>query len=153
MKPLYTFLFLACFTIPVLSQELNFNDLIYLYNNRLDLAKCDTYLSKRNFTYLEYADNIYTFTFKRLSEKTAEAFLFLSTKYVMLQSVKRSTFDYFKEITSSYGLFLDGTGILENGALNFTYRSKEYYLSLSQSLDEGGSGVTVYTAFFVINKP
>lgn len=152
MKTFYIFLFLMAFSVQTYSQELNFNDLIYLYTNRLDLDKCDTYLAKKNFVYNEYKDETYLFSYNKTSPKLAQAFFFLGKGYVNLQSVKRQTFDYYKNIASSYNIPLTDSGADKLGNLFFVYMNDKYYFDLSQGMSEAGSGNTIYLIYFRIRQ-
>lgn len=150
MKIVYIFCLIIIGSFNAVAQELNFNDLIYLYTNSLDLDKCDTYLAKKNFTYLEYKEGRYVFTQNRKQNKTADAFVTLRTTSVSLQSSKRTTYDYFKQIAATYKLKMTKNGADDLGNMVITYESEKYYLSLSQGLDEGGSGKTYYLIFFAM---
>lgn len=152
MKIVYIFCLLIIGSFNTVAQELNFNDLIYLYTNRLDLDKCDTYLARKNFVYFEYRDETYLFSYNKTSPKLAQAFIFLGTRFVILQSVKRQTFDYYKNVASSYNIPLIDSGTDKLGSLFFTYMNDKYYFSLSQGMDEAGTGNTSYMIYFRIRQ-
>lgn len=148
MKRLYTLLLLLTFSIPVLSQELNFNDLVYLYTNIDDLDKCDSYLAKKNFIFMEKSDESLIFSYKRGKNKKAEAFIFINRATIVLQSNKRTTFDYYKQMVKTLGLKLSNSGTTEQGALYFDYYSQKYFVLLTQVLDPVDSEATLYLINF-----
>lgn len=150
MKIVYICCLLIAGTFNTFSQELNFNDMIYIFTNREDLDKSDSYLVKKKFEYLEYKNGYYVFTFNRGINKNAEAFVYISTENIALQTIKRTTFDYYKQIAATYKLKLTENGADEMGNMVLTYQNEKFYLSLTQGLDEGGSGRTSYLIFFAI---
>ena len=135
MRKLLTLLFVIfslCDNIQ--AQELRFEDLENIYNNRDKLDECERFLAEKNFYFFQGHENeenkiSYQFTLNRKKGNEAESFAIINYNCVQLQTIHRSTKDYFQNTAKSKGLILTETAKLENGLI-FVYKSEEHFLSI-----------------------
>lgn len=132
------------------SQELNFEDLVYLYTNRLDLEKCDSYLAKKNFVYDMKTEDAYWFAFERNKAKKSQALIALFPDRVHFISLKRTTFDYYKQMAKNYAIKLIDSGE-HNGFMFFEYDSAKYWMYLGQGTDTDNLNQMVYFVGFMVH--
>lgn len=132
MRTLYIFLFINVISVLSYSQELNFNDMIYLHTNRQDMDKCDSYLEKKNFIFFTISDKKYHFRQKNINTKIYAAEIWIGTESLTLTSYYRQTYDYYRQIALNNGFKLEKSGDDGIGNLRFIYINDKYYLALIQ---------------------
>ena len=148
MKPLYILILLSTLSLPLLPQELDYSDLLAIYNFRTNLEWVDSFLANKNFSFQEYKDNSYVFSLNRNSKNMAAAFCMVNKDFIGLQSHDRQTFTYFKDIANSRKMKLTDSGATDDGAMFFDYKSSSAFLKLVQIMNTAGNGSTSYMIFF-----
>ncbi len=144
MKMIYIVCLIIIGSFNALSQELNFNDLIFLYKNRSYLDKCDPYLAKKNFVF--YGGNTICSEYiqKNSKNEVYAPHVQICDNSIYLATFERATFDYYTNIATQYGMKLTESGVNHSGHLQFTYISDKYYLGLTQIPVKGEYGKIDY---------
>ena len=144
MKMIYIVCFLIIGSSNLIPQELNFNDMIFLYKNRSFLDKCDPYLAKKNFAFSRGNTVCSEYIQKNSKDEVYAPQVTICDTYIYLTTFERATFDYYTNIATQYGMKLTKSGVNHSGHLEFTYMSDKYYLGLTQIPVKGEYGKIDY---------
>ena len=130
MKKIYFLCFVIFGSLNLLSQELNFDDLIYIQSNRENTAKNNNYLSKRNFYYDSSYGDMHVYTLNGIPYLRSQTYVFTMDVLVSLVSRKESTFNYYENIASSLELKLTNNTDRSMGGIELSYSNIKYSLTL-----------------------
>lgn len=132
MKTLNIFLFVLMFSVLSYSQELKFEDMIYLHKNRHNFDKCTIYLANYDYVYMETNYEYKVFSLDGIKGEKSKSFFTIDKNNVELMSPQKSTFDYYRQVTEDYKMELKNSGFYKDGSSWFDYTNDKYVIILTQ---------------------
>lgn len=133
----YFFSSFLLLSIVVFTQELTYSDLTHLYSIRTNIKKCNSYLEKKRFSFLEIMPNnrFHVYEYKGKNASPGEALFYLGTNSVQLSSLKVNTFKYFENVMKNYGYKVDKVEMTSEGRPKVTYINGKHLFILSNSIE------------------
>ncbi len=137
MKTLYIFLFLNVFSVLSYSQELNLNDVIYLYENRDDFKKCRSYLSNIKFKYIDGDESEgYVFSYNQINKWESKAIVTIKKDEIFFETVTRLTLEYLGDNLNKEGIVATGMDSLGDASY-WSFHDGKHSILLLQGKNDG----------------
>lgn len=151
MKIVYIFCLLIIGSFNTVAQELNFEDLIYLYSNIENIEKNHSDLSQRNFYYdCSYGD-MHIYTLNGIPYLRSKTYVFTMGGLVNLVSRKEDTFNYYKNIASALELKLNDSTTRMMDGIELEYSNKKYIMKLIKDCVKVTRGKCEYNYQIILN--
>lgn len=133
----YFFSIILFLSVTVFTQELTYYDLTHLYSIRTNLKKCNSYLEKKRFTFLEtFTDrSMQRYEYKGKNASPGEAYFYLSDNSVQLSSMKVKTFKYFERIIKNSGYKILNYELTSEGRPKVAYIKGKHLFILTNSIE------------------